>query len=125
MAMPDPNVIVLSGVLRGSIKTLNTMIIDLNEDINLYIRGDKQPDPNNVMMMVIKNKLLYEQLDSALYLTNLLVDVLIKFGGVKFKKNMKIKCIEFTHEKYKYIQPKPIESWEEHDWFPKKKKAGC
>lgn len=77
------------------------------------------------MMMIIKNKLLYEQLDSALFLTNLLLDVLIKFGSVRFGKNMKIKSIELTHEKYKAIQPKPIESWEGRDWFPKKKKAGC
>ncbi len=122
LATPDPNVIVLSGVLRGSIKTLNTMIIDLNEETNRYIRGEKQPDPNDIKMMIIKNEHLYNQLDSALYLTNLLVDVLIKFGGVKFGKNMKIKSIELTHEKYKAIQPKPIESWEGHDWFPKKKK---
>ena len=89
MATPDPNVIVLSGVLRGSIKTLNAMIIDLNEDTNRYIRGKKQLDPNDVKMMIIKNELLYKQLDSALYLTNLLLDVLVKFGGMKFEKNMK------------------------------------
>ena len=120
LAVPDPNVVVLAGMLRGSIKTLNTMIIDLNEDTQRYIRGEKQPDPNDVMMMIIKNKLLYEQLDSALYLTNLLVAVLIKFGKLKFGKDMKIKSIELTHEKYKAIPPKPIDGWEDYDWFPEK-----
>lgn len=125
LAMPDPNVITLSGVLRGSIKTLNTMIVDLNEDIKCYVRSEKQLeqlDPSDFKMMIIKNELLYEQLDSALYLTNLLIDVLIKFGSVVFGKEMKIKAINLTHEKYKAIQPKPIESWEGRDWFPENKK---
>ncbi len=125
LATPDPNVIVLAGVLNGSIKTLNTMIVDLSEDTNRYIKGDKQPDGNDIMMMIIKNELLFEQLDSALYLTNLLVDVLIKFGRVVYGKKMKIKNIELTHGKYKAIPPKPIESWEGYDWFPKKKKWWC
>ena len=122
LATPNPNVIVLAGVLRGSIKTLNTMIIDINEDTNRYIKGEKQPDGNDIMMMIIKNKLLFEQLDSALYLTALLIDVLMKFGRVVYGKKMKIKTFELTHEKYKAIAPKPIESWEEYDWFPEKKK---
>lgn len=62
LATPDPNVIVLAGVLNGSIKTLNTMIIDLNEDTNRYIKGEKQPDGNDIMMMIIKNELLFSSL---------------------------------------------------------------
>jgi hypothetical protein len=52
----------------------------------------------------------------------LLLDVLIKFGRVKYGKGMKIESFELTHDKYKTISPKPIESWERHEWFPKKKK---
>lgn len=122
LSYPDPNVIVLAGVLDGSIKTLNTMINDINADVDGFMRGKEQFEPNALFMMIIKNELLYEQLDSALYLTNKLVDVLIKFGKVTFGKNMKIKTIELTHEKYKAIPPKPIESWEGYEWFPQKKK---
>lgn len=122
LANPDPNVIVLTGVLNGSIKTLNKIINDINADVDGFLRGKEQFEPNALFMMIIKNKLLYEQLDSTLYLTNILVDVLIKFGAIIFGKNMKIKTMELTHEKYKTIPPKPIESWEGYVWFPKKKK---
>lgn len=122
LSTPDPNVIVLAGVLNGSIKTLNTMIIDINEDTKRYIQGEKQPDGNDIMMMIMKNEILFEQLDSALFLTNLLVDVLLKLGRIKYGKNMKIKTIELTHEKYKDIPPQPIESWQGYEWFPIKKK---
>ncbi len=122
LASPDPNVIVLAGVLDGSIKTLNTMINDINADVDGFLRGKEQFEPNALFMMIIKNELLYEQLDSALYLINKLIDVLIRFGSVKFGKNMKIKTIELTHEKYIAIRPKPIESWEGYEWFPQKKK---
>lgn len=122
LASPDPNVIVLIGVLGGSIKTLNTMIHDINSDIDNFMRGRDNFEPNALFMMIRKNELLYEQLDSALYLTNKLVDVLIKFGGVKFGKSMKIKTIELTHEKYKAIPPSPIKSWEDYEWFPQKNK---
>lgn len=120
ISSPDPNVIVLAGVLNGSIKTLNAMVNDINTDVNGFIKGKDQFDPNALFMMITKNELLYEQLDSTLYLTKKLLDVLIKFGAVKFGKNMKIKTIELTHDKYKNIPPKPIESWEEYEWFPKK-----
>lgn len=120
LAKADPNIVVLAGVLRNSIKTLNTMIIDINEDTQRYIKG-KIPDFNNLVMMITKNELLYDQLDSSLYLTNKLVEVLMKYGVVRAGKGMKIKSVELIHEKYKVIMPKPIESWENHEWFPKKK----
>lgn len=121
LALPDPNVIILAGALDGSIKTLNTMINDINADVDSLLRGKEQFEPNALFVMIDKNELLYEQLDSALYLTNMLQDVLIKYGAMRFGKSMKIKSIELTHEKYKDISPKPLESWERYEWFPKKK----
>lgn len=123
LASPDPNVIVLIGVLDGSLKTLNKMIEDINADVDGFLRGKEQFEPNALLvMMIIKNELLYEQLDSTLYLTEKLIDVLVKFGIKTFGKGMKIKKFELTHEKYKEIRPKPIESWEGYEWFPDKKK---
>lgn len=122
LSSPDPNVVVLAGVLNGSIKTLNAVITDINEDTNSYIRGKKIPDNQDILMMIIKNKILYDQLDSTLYLTTLLIDVLIKFGKIRYSNNFEIKSIELTEEKYKTLTPQTIDSWDSREWFPRKER---
>jgi hypothetical protein len=122
LASPDPNVILLVGAAKTAISILNTIIHDINTDIDRYRKGEEQTDDNGIIMMIHKNKILFRQIDYVLYLTKKLSDVLIKFGHATYGKNLKKMEFELTDEKYKALSPKPIECWEVYEWFPPKKK---
>lgn len=122
LASPDPNVILLVGTAKTAISTLNTVIHDINADIDKYRKGEEQTDINGIRMMIEKNKILFRQIDVVSYLTKKLSDVLNKFGYETYGKNLKKMEFVLNEEKYKAILPKPIESWEGYEWFPPKKK---
>lgn len=120
LTRPNPDVIMLVGTAKMAVSKLNTIICDINADIATYARGEQQRDVN-IIMMISKNECLFSQLDEALGLIKTLGEVLIEFGLFTYGKRLKM-SIELTDEKYKALLPKPIESWEGHEWFPQKKK---
>jgi hypothetical protein len=122
LASPNPDVIILTGAAKRTLSQLNTIIYDINADVAKYMNGEKQLDVNGITIMINKNECLFFQLDDALYLTNKLGEVLIEFGFFTYGKSLEMRAIELRDEKYKTLAPKPIESWEGYEWFPKKKK---
>ena len=119
----EPNLIVLIGALVDSVRSLNHMVKDINNDIEKHSWGNSETKSDRVLLTLEKSRLLYEQLDSTMYLSEKLEELLIEFGRLEYKNKMKIKKpIEFTDKKYEVLKPKPIESWETgYEWFPKKK----
>ena len=122
LATTDPNFIVLLDRIDDSIKVINDIIINFNKEVR---RCRENKEQSNVNMIIGQHILLFEQLDRALYLTDLLVKVLLKFGDIAYREEMKNKAIEQMLEKYEDIRPKSIEDnegWKYYEWFPKKKK---
>lgn len=116
----EPNLIILLGTLISSVKSLNHLVVSINQEMEKYAWQDGALNPSRMMLTFQKNKLLYEQLDSTLYLTEKAMGLLIKFGTLEYKKDMKIKSSEITDEKYKLLKPKSIPSWEDdYKWFSK------
>jgi hypothetical protein len=123
LASPNPNVIMLVGAAKMALSKLNTIICDINADVNKYMKGEEKPDVQKTNLMIKQNECLFFQLNEALSLTNRLVEVLFEFGLFRYAKSLKMRKIELTDEKYKALLPEPIDkSWEEYEWFPKKKK---
>lgn len=119
----DPNLIILIGTLYDSVKSLNHIARDINNDIEKHGWQDGDIKSDRVLLTLEKSKLLYEQLDSTIYLSEKVEELLIKYGVLEYKNKMKIRPFEFTDDKYKSLKPKPIESWENgYEWFPKKKR---
>ncbi|MFM8701283.1 MAG: hypothetical protein ACKOC1_07775 [Hyphomicrobiales bacterium] len=119
----DPNLIILLGTLMDSVKSLNHIAADINQEIVKYSSQETAVNPMLLLLSLRKNKLLYEQLDSTLYLTEKAAGLLVQFGKLEYARRMKIKSFQLTDEKYKVLKPKPIKSWEDdYKWFPKKKR---
>ena len=113
----------LVGAAKMALSKLNTIICDINADVNKYMKGEEKPDVQKTNLMIKQNECLFFQLNEALSLTNRLVEVLFEFGLFRYAKSLKMRKIELTDEKYKALLPEPIDkSWEEYEWFPKKKK---
>lgn len=118
----DPNMIILLGTLISSVKSLNHVVKDINSEMSEYARQIESLNMPRIMLMLQKNQLLYEQLDSTLYLNEKFMDLLIKFGVLEYGKKMKIKSSAVIGKEYEQLKPAPIESWEDnYEWFPKKK----
>ncbi len=119
----DPNLIILIGTLMDSVKSLNHIAIDINQEIEKYSSQNAVLNPMRILLLLRKNELLYEQLDSTIYLTEKASELLVQFGRLEYRQKMKIKSLEITDEKYKNLKPQPIESWEgDYKWFPERKR---
>jgi hypothetical protein len=120
----EPNLIVLIGTLIDSVKSLNQITGDINNDIEKHGWQDGGAKSDRIFSTLEKSKILYEQLDSTIYLSEKAEKHLLQYGALEYKRKMKIqKPFEFTDDKYKALKPKPIASWEDgYEWFPKKKR---
>ena len=120
----EPQLISLSLMAENTLKTLKKIIHDVNIECNRLFKNEKSLSCYNkrdLQIIIIYNKALYKNLDYTIYLVELLIDVLIRFGHIKCKKSMKFTKFEIGDE-YKKLRPKPIESWHNYNWFPEKKK---
>jgi hypothetical protein len=120
IAKGEPNLIILLGTLVDSVKSLNHITSNINNDIEKYSSGSSSLDLIKIKLLLEKNILLYEQLDTTLYLTEKGNDFVIKFGQREYNRKMKIKSLEVL-DKYRDLKPKPIKSWEDYNLSPKKK----
>jgi len=120
----DPNLISFIGTAIGYLETLNEMLDHANDDVQSYISKTRVPDTQDVLMLLEKNRLLYEQVDCSIYLIEKLISLLAEYGKLEYGDQMNIKSITIVNEKYKPLKPPPIESWEVVEWFnqPKRRK---
>lgn len=119
LANRDPNLFVILSTAASSVKTLNSMVVE----INAFLTSARAAAPNtNDFNFLIQNTiLLKKQTDSTIYLTDKCIELLCEYGRLEFKRDMKIVKSEFTNPNYAFLKPPPIESWEVTQWFPSKR----
>jgi hypothetical protein len=125
LARPDLSVIHLAGKTKIAFLNLNSIIKDVNADVDKYSKGEKSFYKNHAEETIQKNKYFFDKLDDALERIKELIEAVIKFGCDEYKENLRTSVTNSTDEKYKDMQSKPsptCKSWKGYEWFPKKKK---
>ncbi len=119
LASKDPNVISIIIMLDNSIKNLNVIICDYNAFV-LKTHQEKglMEKQFDLVSSYVDN--LSKQIDSTLYLIEKVQELLVTYGKITFKK-FKITNTD-VDEQYRSLKPNKMESWEEIDWFPERKR---
>lgn len=115
----DPNVILILGVMSSSVGALNSIISTINTYINEAMKGDHADTLPTFLIENTKN--LNKQVDSAIYLVEKCIDLLITYGNHEYPRKMKITGHNLMNKQSINLKPDPISSWENRNWFPPKK----